>query len=82
MKRNFRSFVEPKEVLFLKEKLAAGEVTPEECKEFLERLMLRKYKKKQLQRVQNALDDYSRSLNTKTRTLWRKVRTKMEACAG
>ena len=47
MQQPFRSFLDPRHIEFLRNKLDAREISPEECKELLKRAMLRGYKKKQ-----------------------------------
>ncbi len=42
---SFRSFLESKNIEFLKQQLACGEITSRECKEILKRLMLRGYER-------------------------------------
>ena len=43
---SFRSFLESKNIEFLKQQLTSGEITSRECKEILKRLMLRGYERK------------------------------------
>ena len=48
MNTGLRSLLEPQKVEFLKKKLELGEISPEECKELMKRLILQKY-----DRIQN-----------------------------
>ena len=41
MRSGLRSLIEPRDINFLKKKLEQGEITPEECKEVMKRLILK-----------------------------------------
>ncbi|NIQ03301.1 MAG: hypothetical protein GWM98_25420 [Nitrospinaceae bacterium] len=41
-----RSYLDPHKILLLESKLEQGEISPEECKEILKRIMLKEYERK------------------------------------
>ena len=43
MRSGLRSLLEARNITFLKKKLEIGEISPEECKEVMKRLILKKY---------------------------------------
>lgn len=47
MPKDLKSFLPPKLISLLEQKLEAGEMTPEECKEVLKEMMLREYERSQ-----------------------------------
>jgi hypothetical protein len=59
MRSGLRSLLEARNIDFLKKKLEMGEITPEQCKEVMKRLILRKYES-----IQSILG-FGRSLESK-----------------
>jgi hypothetical protein len=45
MKSGLRSLLDVRNTIFLKKKLEMGEITPEQCKEVMKRLILKKYER-------------------------------------
>lgn len=45
MRSGLRSLLEVKNITFLKKKLEMGEITPDQCKEVMKRLILKKYER-------------------------------------
>jgi hypothetical protein len=45
MRSGLRSLLEVSDITFLKQKLEIGEITPDECKEVMKRLILKKYER-------------------------------------
>ena len=45
MRSGLRSLLEIKNITFLKKKLEMGEITPDQCKEVMKRLILKKYER-------------------------------------
>jgi hypothetical protein len=45
MRRGLRSLLEVRNITFLKKKLEMGEITPDQCKEVMKRLILKKYER-------------------------------------
>ena len=45
MRSGLRSLLEVKNISFLKKKLEMGEITPDQCKEVMKRLILKKYER-------------------------------------
>jgi hypothetical protein len=45
MKSGLRSLLEVRNITFLKKKLEMGEITPDQCKEVMKRLILKKYER-------------------------------------
>jgi len=43
MRSGLRSLLEVRNITFLKKKLEMGEITPDQCKEVMKRLILKKY---------------------------------------
>jgi hypothetical protein len=45
VRSGLRSLLEVKNITFLKKKLEMGEITPDQCKEVMKRLILKKYER-------------------------------------
>ena len=45
MRSGLRSLLEVRNITFLKKKLEMGEITPDQCKEVMKRLILKKYER-------------------------------------
>jgi hypothetical protein len=45
MRSGLRSLLDVKNITFLKKKLEMGEITPDQCKEVMKRLILKKYER-------------------------------------
>ena len=45
MRSGLRSLLEVRNIIFLKKKLEMGEITPDQCKEVMKRLILKKYER-------------------------------------
>jgi hypothetical protein len=45
IRSGLRSLLEVKNIIFLKKKLEMGEITPDQCKEVMKRLILKKYER-------------------------------------
>jgi hypothetical protein len=45
MRSGLRSLLEVRNITFLKKKLEVGEITPDQCKEVMKRLILKKYER-------------------------------------
>ena len=45
MRSGLRSLLEVRNITFLKKKLEIGEITPDQCKEVMKRLILKKYER-------------------------------------
>ncbi len=65
MKTGLRSLLEPQKVQFLKKKLERGEITPEECKEIMKRLILQKYDRIKNRSFRASILGFGRSLESK-----------------
>ena len=65
MKTGLRSLLEPQKVQFLKKKLELGEISPEECKEIMKRLILQKYDRIQNRSFRASILGFGRSLESK-----------------
>ncbi len=66
MKSGLRSLIEARNIHFLKRKLELGEITPEECKEVMKRLILKKYNRIKNRSFRASILGFGRSLETKT----------------
>ena len=66
MKSGLRSLIEARNINFLKKKLELGEITPEECKEVMKRLILKKYNRIKNRSFRASILGFGRSLETKT----------------
>ncbi|MBT3922854.1 MAG: hypothetical protein HOF21_09800 [Nitrospina sp.] len=65
MRSGLRSLLEVKNINFLKKKLEQGEITPEECKEVMKRLILKKYDRITNRSFRASILGFGRSLETK-----------------
>jgi len=65
MNTGLRSLLEPHKVQFLKRKLELGEISPEECKEIMKRLILQKYDRIQNRSFRASILGFGRSLESK-----------------
>lgn len=65
MRSGLRSLLETKNVNFLKHKLELGEITPEECKEIMKRLILKKYNRIKNRSFRASILGFARSLESK-----------------
>ena len=65
MRSGLRSLLEVKNINFLKKKLEIGEITPEECKEVMKRLILKKYDRIKNRSFRASILGFGRSLETK-----------------
>ena len=66
MRSGLRSLIDVRNVNFLKKKLEQGEVTPEECKEAMKRLILKKYNRIKNRSFRASILGFGRSLETKS----------------
>jgi hypothetical protein len=65
MRSGLRSLLEVRNINFLKNKLELGEITPEECKEVMKRLILKKYNRISNRSFRASILGFGRSLDTK-----------------
>jgi hypothetical protein len=65
MRSGLRSLLEARNIDFLKKKLEMGEITPEQCKEVMKRLILRKYESIQNRSFRASILGFGRSLESK-----------------
>ncbi len=65
MNTGLRSLLEPQKVEFLKKKLELGEISPEECKEIMKRLILQKYDRIQNRSFRASILGFGRSIESK-----------------
>lgn len=65
MRSGLRSLLEAKNITFLKKKLEIGEITPEECKEVMKRLILKKYERIKNRSFRASILGFGRSLESK-----------------
>ena len=65
MNSGLRSLLEPHKVQFLKKKLQQGEISVEECKEIMKRLILQKYNRIQNRSFRASILGFGRSLESK-----------------
>ncbi|MBC8285180.1 MAG: hypothetical protein H8E32_15310 [Nitrospinae bacterium] len=65
MNTGLRSLLEPRKVQFLKKKLELGEISQEECKEIMKRLILQKYDRIQNSSFRASILGFGRSLEPK-----------------
>lgn len=65
MRSGLRSLLDAKNINFLKKKLEMGEVTPEECKEVMKRLILKKYERIKNRSFRASILGFGRSLEGK-----------------
>jgi hypothetical protein len=65
MRSGLRSLLESRNIIFLKNKLELGEITPEECKEIMKRLILKKYDRITNRSFRASILGFGRSLEAK-----------------
>ena len=65
MKSGLRSLLDPQKVQFLKRKLEQEEISLEECKEIMKRLILQKYDRIQNRSFRASILGFGRSLESK-----------------
>jgi hypothetical protein len=65
MKSGLRSLLDPQKVQFLKRKLELEEISLEECKEIMKRLILQKYDRIQNRSFRASILGFGRSLESK-----------------
>ena len=65
MQSGLRSLLDPKKVQFLKRKLEQEEISLEECKEIMKRLILQKYDRIQNRSFRASILGFGRSLESK-----------------
>ncbi len=65
MRSGLRSLIEARNIDFLKKKLELGEITPEECKEVMKRLILKKYDRIKNRSFRASILGFDRSLENK-----------------
>ena len=65
MKSGLRSLLDPQKVQFLKKKLEQEEISLEECKEIMKRLILQKYDRIQNRSFRASILGFGRSLESK-----------------
>ena len=65
MRSGLRSLLDVKNITFLKKKLEMGEITPEQCKEVMKRLILKKYERIKNRSFRASILGFGRSLENK-----------------
>ncbi len=65
MRSGLRSLLEARNITFLKKKLEMGEITPEQCKEVMKRLILKKYERIKNRSFRASILGFGRSLEGK-----------------
>ncbi|MBC8286917.1 MAG: hypothetical protein H8E42_05515 [Nitrospinae bacterium] len=65
MRSGLRSLLEARDITFLKKKLEIGEITPDECKEVMKRLILKKYERIKNRSFRASILGFGRSLEGK-----------------
>jgi hypothetical protein len=65
MRSGLRSLLDSRNINFLKKKLELGEITPDECKEVMKRLILKKYDRITNRSFRASILGFGRSLETK-----------------
>lgn len=65
MRSGLRSLLEAKNITFLKKKLEMGEITPDQCKEVMKRLILKKYERIKNRSFRASILGFGRSLESK-----------------
>ena len=65
MKTGLRSLLEPQKVQFLRRKLELGEISQEECKEIMKRLILQKFDRIENRSFRASILGFGRSLESK-----------------
>ena len=66
MRSGLRSLLEARNITFLKKKLEIGEISPEECKEVMKRLILKKYGRIKNRSFRASILGCERTLESKT----------------
>jgi hypothetical protein len=65
MRSGLRSLLEARNITFLKKKLEMGEITPDQCKEVMKRLILKKYERIKNRSFRASILGFGRSLEGK-----------------
>jgi hypothetical protein len=65
MRSGLRSLLETRDITFLKKKLEIGAITPDECKEVMKRLILKKYERIKNRSFRASILGFGRSLESK-----------------
>ena len=65
MRSGLRSLLEARDITFLKKKLEKGAITPDECKEVMKRLILKKYERIKNRSFRASILGFGRSLESK-----------------
>lgn len=65
MRSGLRSLLDVKNITFLKKKLEMGEITPDQCKEVMKRLILKKYERIKNRSFRASILGFGRSLESK-----------------
>ena len=66
MRSGLRSLLEARNITFLKKKLEIGEISPEECKEVMKRLILKKYGRIKNRSFRASILGFEQTLESKT----------------
>lgn len=65
MRSGLRSLLETRDIIFLKKKLEMGAITPEECKEVMKRIILKKYERIKNRSFRASISGFERPLESK-----------------
>ena len=65
MRSGLRSLLESRNITFLKKKLEMGEITPDQCKEVMKRLILKKYERIKNRSFRASILGFGRSQESK-----------------
>ena len=65
MRSGLRSLLQTRDITFLKNKLEIGAITPDECKEVMKRLILKKYERIKNRSFRASILGFGRSLESK-----------------
>ena len=65
MRSGLRSLLEARNITFLKKKLEMGEITQDQCKEVMKRLILKKYERIKNRSFRASILGFGRSLESK-----------------
>jgi hypothetical protein len=65
MRSGLRSLLEARDITFLKKKLEIGAITPDECKEVMKHLILKKYERIKNRSFRASILGFGRSLESK-----------------
>ena len=65
MRSGLRSLLEVRNITFLKKKLEMGEITPDQCKEVMKRLILKKYERIKNRSFRASILGFGRYLESK-----------------